>query len=128
PYQYLFFGAATALIILYFLTMNVPFFWDAYSKSIRATWFLDNYFSQWVLPTDLNAGHPPLWELLLAFTWKLTERTLEYSRLLLLVFNLAAFYQLIRFLRDHRSPVVPIWAMILLLIEPTLLAQTTILN
>ncbi len=128
PYQYLFFGAATALIILYFLTMNIPFFWDAYSKSIRATWFLNNHFSQWILPTELNAGHPPLWELLLAFTWKLTEQTLAYSRLLLLVFNLAAFYQLIRFLRDHKSPGVPVWALIIVLIEPTLLAQTTILN
>ncbi len=128
PYHYLFFGASAGLVILYFLTMNVPFFWDAYSKSIRATWFLNNHFSQWVLPTELNAGHPPLWELLLAFTWKLTERMLEYSRLLLLAFNLAAFYQLIRFLRDNKSPGVPVWAFILVLIEPTLLAQTTILN
>lgn len=127
-YLYLFCGAANALIILYFLTRNVPFFWDAYSKSIRASWFLSHNFSSWILPTELNAGHPPLWELLLAFTWKLTERTLEYSRLLLLIFNLAAFYQLIRFLRDHKSPGVPFWALILVLIEPTLLAQTTILN
>lgn len=127
-YQTLFIGAIIFLIALFFLTRNVPFFWDAGSKSLRASWFFDNHFSQFVVPTEINAGHPPLWELLLAFFWSLTDRTLENSRLLLLIFNIGAFYQLIRFIRDQKFSQVPIWASILVLIEPTLLAQTTILN
>lgn len=128
PYNYLFFGAVIFLVMLYFLTMNVPFFWDAFSKSIRATWFLENNFSQFVIPDEISAGHPPLWELLLAFTWSITERTLENSRLLLLLFNLGAFWQLIRFLRDNKISQVPAIALLIVMVEPTLLAQTTILN
>lgn len=128
PYNYLLIGAIAFLVLLYFLTQNLPFFWDAHSKSIRATWFLENNFSQWVIPTELSAGHPPLWEVLLALTWKFTERTLEYSRLLLLVFNIGVFWQLTRFLRDHKMSAVPYLALIIVFLEPTLLAQTTIIN
>lgn len=128
PYRLLFAGSTLLLIVLYLFTLDVPFFWDAYSKSIRATWFLENDFSQFVIPNEINAGHPPLWELNLAFIWKIFGRSLWSSRLLLLIFNLGVFWQLIRFLRDNKIPSLPIWALIIVLIEPTLLAQSTIIN
>lgn len=110
------------------MTWNVPFFWDATSKSSRATWLFDHNFSQWVVPTEISSGHPPLWELLLAATWKFTDRTIEYSRLLLLIFNIGVYWQLILFIKENKLMNVPILAIVLVLIEPTLLAQSTIIN
>ncbi len=127
-YNLLLAGSIAFLIVLFSLTINVPFFWDAVSKSIRATWLYDHNFSQLVVPTELNSGHPPLWESLLALSWKIGGRTIEASRVLLLIFNIGAFWQLIRFIKSNKTEKVPFWAIILVLIEPTLLAQTTIIN
>lgn len=128
PYNLLLIGSIFFLIGLYFLTWNVPFFWDATSKSSRATWLFDHNFSQWVVPTEISSGHPPLWELLLATTWKFTDRTIEYSRLLLLLFNIGVYWQLILFIKENKLKNVPIFVTILVLVEPTLLAQSTIIN
>ncbi|SMC32702.1 phospholipid carrier-dependent glycosyltransferase [Moheibacter sediminis] len=121
-------GSTVFLIVLYLVTMKVPFFWDAVSKSVRATWLYNNNFSQFVVPTEFNSGHPPLWESLLALSWKIGGRTIAISRFLLLVFNIAAFWQLIRFIVSNKNESVPYWALILVLIEPALLTQTTIIN
>lgn len=128
PYHILWWSAFAFLVVLYFLTAKVPLFGDAHSKSIRASWFFDHHFSQWVIPTEISAGHPPLWELLIALTWQVFDRALEYSRLLLLLFNLLMFWQLIRFMKDNKGPLVPVLALFVVLIEPTLLAQTTFVN
>lgn len=126
--HYLLIGSIVFLIVLYFLSWEVPFFWDATSKSLRASWFFDHDFSQWLVPTEISSGHPPLWELLLAATWKFFGRTIEYSRLLLLIFNIGVYWQLILFIKNHQLKNVPIIVTTLVLIEPTLLAQSTIIN
>lgn len=127
-YRFEVFGSILFLTLFYFLTSNVPIFGDANSKSVRATWFFDHNFSQFTVPTEISAGHPPLWELLIAFSWKLFGRQLEISRLLLLIFNILAYWQLIRFFRDNRGTAVPRFAILLILIEPVLLAQTVFVN
>lgn len=127
-YNFLLAGSIAFLILLFVLTLHVPFFWDAVSKSVRATWLYNHDFSSLVVPTQLNSGHPPLWETLLALSWKIGGRTIEVSRLLLLVFNMGVFWQLIRFIKSNKAATVPFLAVILVLIEPTLLAQSTIIN
>lgn len=124
-YQILFIGATIFLVALFFLTRNVPFFWDARWDSNISTWFLENGFQQWVAPTDINAGHLPLWNYLLNISWEIGGQTLIASRTMLLVVVIGVFYQLIRLLSYHVSVKVPIWACLLVLVEPTLLAQTT---
>lgn len=116
------------VIVLFLFTYNVPFFWDAILKSERATWFYEHNFSQWVVPTEINSGHPPLWTWLLAFSWQLFGKTLLVSRLLLLSLNIAVVFQLQQFIKTYGSNNISNSWYLLLLLEPTYLAQTTILN
>ncbi|WP_010134003.1 hypothetical protein [Ochrovirga pacifica] len=116
------------MFAMFIYTADVPFFWDAITKSERATWFYDHHFSQWVVPTKINSGHPPLWTLLLAFSWKVFGKTLLVSRALLLVVNCLVVLQLHQFIKNYGSRNLANSAYLILLLEPTYLAQTTILN
>lgn len=127
--EHIFLITGVLTVIVFFLfTYDVPFFWDAILKSERATWFYEHNFSQWVVPTEINSGHPPLWTWLLAFSWKLFGKTLWVSRLLLLSLNIAVVFQLQKFIKTYGSNNIANSWYLLLLLEPTYLAQTTILN
>ncbi|NIJ46258.1 hypothetical protein FHR24_002742 [Wenyingzhuangia heitensis] len=127
--QYKIFLIGVFLVLISFLvTYDVPFFWDALSKSERATWFYEHNFSNWVVPTEINSGHPPFWTLLLAFTWKIFGRTLLVSRLLLLLLNIGVVYQIHLLITTNKIKNIPWYWYLILFIEPTYLAQTTILN
>lgn len=116
------------VLVSFACTYDVPFFWDALSKSTRATWFYEHDFSQWVVPTEINSGHPPFWTLLLAFTWKVFGRDLLVTRILLLMLNIGVVYQLQTIINKYRSKTISWYWYLILFIEPTYLAQTTILN
>lgn len=126
--QKIFLVGFLVVFISFLCTYDVPFFWDALSKSTRATWFYTHDFSQWVVPTEINSGHPPFWTLLLAFTWKIFGRTLLVSRLLLLILNIGVVYQLQILINKYRLKNIPWYWYLILFLEPTYLAQTTILN
>jgi len=123
------------IIILFFLIeylflKQTPFFWDAVSKSYRANWFFNDNFNQLVLPTALNTGHPPLWPLMLSVWWKIFGMTLVSSRFLLLIINILVGFQIITLI-DKTIGLRFKYSLIIVLIvflEPTLIAQTTILN
>ena len=115
-------------IIEFLFLKETPFFWDAVSKSVRAKWFYDTNFSQFVLPLDLNSGHPPLWPMLLAGWWKIFGMTLISSRFLLLIINILVGYQLIILFKNNISKNQSWVFIFILFLEPTLLAQNTILN
>lgn len=119
-------GCIAMLIIEFFLVLDVPFFWDGTSKAHRAMWIFDNNFSSLIVPTYINSGHPPLWITLLAVFWSLLGKTLGTSRFLLLLVNIGVCYQLFSF--SKKTLVAPIAFFLLLFMEPTLVAQTTILN
>lgn len=124
---------ALIAILIFFLIEAIilkdyPFFWDSVSKSYRAEWFLDNKFNQWTLPTKINSGHPPLWPLSLALTWSLFGKTLLASRLLMAILNTFVFYQAYLFLKKFIKRKALLLFLLLFLIEPTFLAQTTVMN
>ncbi len=116
------------LIVEFFILQDLPFFWDAMSKSQRAAWIYSNNFSSLIVPTEINSGHPPLWITSIALTWKLFGKALWSSRLLLLLVNIGVFYQVFLLIRSNLNRSVPILLGLLIFIEPTLIAQTTILN
>ena len=126
--NYFFIIGVIVVFASFLFTYDVPFFWDALSKSLRANWLYTNNFAQFVVPTDLNSGHPPLWISLLALVWKMFGQTLLVSRILLLVLNLGVVYQLQLLVKNFKLNYVPWYWYLILLIEPTYLAQTTILN
>lgn len=116
------------LILEFFFLMDIPAFWDATSKFLRAGWLYDNNFEQLVVPTEYNSGHPPLWISSIAVFWKMLGKTIWSARLLLLFVNMGAVYQLFLLFKKTRIPQVPILLFLVLCIEPTFIAQTTSLN
>lgn len=127
-YNKIFLFISLLFIVEFFLLRNTPFFWDAVSKSLRARWFYDNNFSQWVVPTEINSGHPPLWTLILSAWWKLFGLTLISSRFLLLIINILVAYQVVILFKNSINSSISLFFILLIFIEPTFLAQTTILN
>jgi len=101
---------------------QMPLFWDAIIKARRATWQLENGFAP-LLPAELDSGHPPFFTLYLAGVWKLLGRTLWATHLAVLPFALGIAWQAGLLARRLFAPRHWPWALALLLLEPTLLAQ-----
>ncbi len=127
-YKLIFFFLVCCLIIEFFLLKDFPFFWDGISKSIRADWIYNQNFSQLIVPTEINSGHPPLWIVLIASFWSVLGKTLASARILLLFVNIAVVYQLIVLCKTTFLKNVSLFFIVLLFIEPTFIAQTTNLN
>ena len=127
-HNYLFLLLSILVILQYFLFIDLPFFWDAVSKSERASWIYDHNFSQFIVPIEINSGHPPLWITLLATLWALLGKTIWVSRLLLLLINIGVVYQILIFCKENFINTVSILFIFLVILEPTLIAQSTILN
>ena len=119
-------GCIILILVLEFLVFqDLPFFWDARSKYLRASWLYDHDFKQWVVPTSINSGHPPLWIWTLAIFWKLFGKTVLVARVALLLVNIGVFYQLFRFAHFNFPKQAALLPIMLLFLEPTLVAQTT---
>ena len=116
------------LFVSFFLLIDLPFFWDAISKSQRADWIYSTNFSSLIVPTAINSGHPPLWTTSIAIFWTLFGKLLWPARLLLLLVNFGVFYQLLILARTHFTETASIFLILLVFIEPSLIANTTMLN
>lgn len=125
--QILFF-LVCVLIVEFLLLKHTPFFWDGISKSRRASWIYANGLTEFILPTDNNSGHPPLWITLLAVFWTIFQKALWSSRLLLLLVNIGVVWQIVLMGKNNFVKGVSAFAVLLVCLEPTFVAQTTNLN
>lgn len=116
------------LVAEFFALKDLPFFWDAISKSVRADWIYNTDLTQFIVPTEINSGHPPLWISLLALFWSIFQKSLWSSRLLLLVVNIGVVWQIILLCKNNFVTTVSIFTALLVCLEPTFIAQTTSLN
>jgi 4-amino-4-deoxy-L-arabinose transferase-like glycosyltransferase len=116
------------LLVDFFIFQDLPFFGDAVSKSQRADWIFSNHFSTLIIPTELNSGHPPLWITSIALFWSVFGKTIWSARMLLMLVNFGVFYQILVLAKNAFRKDVSIYLVLLILIEPTLIAQTTSLN
>jgi len=119
---------ALALVFEFFILKNLPFFWDGLSKAYRAEWIFSHNFSSLIVPTEYNSGHPPLWITSIALVWTLLGKSIWAARLLLLVVNIGAAYQLFLLCKKHFLPGISLLFFLLVAVDPTVMAQTTILN
>lgn len=106
------------------------FFWDSiYSGSRVAHHFWEQGLGNLILPGEADAGHPPFFGLLLAGTWSLFGRSLPVSHWFMLPWLAALAWQLWRLARVATPYPLYRWAIfVLLLAEPTLLAQATLVS
>ena len=120
--------AVLALVVEFILLNDLPFFWDGLSKAYRANWIYTHNFSSLIVPTELNSGHPPLWITAMAVFWTALGKSIWAARCLLLLVNIGAFYQLFLWCKRHFHPGISLLFFLFVAMDPTVVAQTTILN
>jgi len=114
--------------LTFFVSSN-PFFWDTTQLgSQHAHWFYINNFKYLLFPNDIDSGNTPTFGIYLALVWKLFGRSLTASHFAMLPFLLGIVLQIYllckRFLKEDSI----LWGMILLLAQPTLLAQSILIS
>lgn len=116
------------LLVEFFLVVEIPFFWDAGSKAGRAKWILDHNFTALIVPAEINSGHPPLWITSIALMWKMFGYGLWPVRLLMIAVNFGVCYQVVQLAKRFFPQGMSLSFVFLILLEPTVLAQTTSMN
>ena len=109
-------------------TINCFFFWDKdILNSRQAFWYLENGL-RILPPPGLDSGHPPVIGLLLAFLWNIFGKHLYIGHLAMLPFALGLVWQSYRFLRYFIKSDFVYLALILTLIDTSILTQVIILT
>ncbi len=90
--------------------------------------FLANHFQTIYLPNYLDSGHPPLFGIYIAFTWLLFGKSLLVSHVAMLPFLLLIAYQVPQLLSRWLNGYALLFSSLLVFLEPTLLAQATLVS
>jgi len=110
-------------------TCNYPFFWDTIQlASKHAHFFYDSGFHNIILPNEIDSGHIPTLGIYLAMIWKIAGKSLIISHLAMLPFVLAIVYQSILLVSRVFDPEWHYYALVILLVDATLLAQCTLVS
>lgn len=113
-------------VVVTILSLHLPFFSDGIvQSSIAAQWFFDNDFRYFFIPEDRNPGHPPFWGMYLAGWWKIFGQSLGVSHVAMLPFLLGIAWNYFLVARFFMKDALLVFAMVLLALEPTLLAMST---
>ena len=89
---YLFYLSA---LILTFWVRNNSFFWDTVQLgSIHGQFYLDNNFSSFLLPENIDSGHPPTFGIYIALIWKIFGKSLAVSHLAMVPFLFGVIFYL----------------------------------
>jgi hypothetical protein len=123
--------AAAYLIILALQLSNLgnAFFWDTTQLAAdHANFFYSTGFSSWLLPDAIDSGHIPAFGFYIALVWKIFGRTLIASHLAMVPFAIGAVWQLYRLCRKFIPIEFAGIALLLVLADPTLLSQFTLVS
>jgi hypothetical protein len=129
-YFWILLSVTSATVIFVFSKSRFGFFWDNVMQlSVPANWYFDNNFSSLLVPDEIATGHPPAVSLYLALWWKMLGRTLFVSHLAFAPFIFGIILQLIKFIRLTGSfSRDSFLILLLLLVDPTLLSQMSLLT
>jgi len=115
--------------IVTILSLKLPLFWDNILFSSKtAVYFFNGDFSNLILPPNIDSGHPPFWGKMIATVWKVFGKSLTVSHLIMLPILIILAWNFIEFAKRVLSPNLVLPATLLLLIEPTLLAHSTMVS
>ena len=112
-------------VILFSISVHNPLFWDSILLSGQyGLFYFENWGSKLFVPHDM-AGYPPLWGYYLATCWKLFGKSLLVSHLAMLPFLVLLIFEIRRACLRWVKPEWRQWVLVLVLLEPTWLAQST---
>jgi hypothetical protein len=124
-----FYVLALLYVLLTFFCRSNIFFGDMVQFASRHPhFFLANQFQTIYLPNYLDSGHPPLFGIYIAFAWFLFGKSLMVSHFAMLPFLLLIAYQVPQLLSRWLSGYTLLFSSLLVLLEPTLLAQATLVS
>lgn len=123
----LYFSFAVAILVT-FLNRDVPFFWDGTFFSEITDGFYNGAYSPFDCPHNLDNVTFPLYSTYLFLAWKLFSKSLLVSHLAILPFLLGICYEFFRLSKKFLNGRFVLFAMILLLLEPTFMTQGIIMG
>lgn len=113
----------------YLFVCQQGFFWDTIQLgSKHAHWYFEQDFQYFLLPNELDSGHPPIFGLYLAVCWKLFGYHLVVSHFAILPFTLGSLYllqQIGNYFLGSRKGVLLV---ILMMADPTFAAQNLLIS
>ncbi len=105
------------------------FFWDTVQLgSKHAEYYYNSHFTSLLLPTDMDSGHIPTFGIYIAVLWEIFGRTLEVSHFGMLPFALGIVFQTFKVCRKFVPEQFVGLASILVLADPSLLSQMTLVS
>lgn len=126
--NYILWFSFAVVILISFLSADVPFFWDGTFFSEIATGFYDGKFGPLDCPHNLDNVTFPLYSTYLYFTWKLFSKSLFISHLAMLPFLFGICYEFFKLSNKFLNERFTFFAMILLLLEPSFMTQGIIMG
>lgn len=116
-------------LLLFWLSKDFPFFWDnIFFSSKTAHHFLENGLSSIILPPEWDGGHPPFWGTYIALGWKILGRELWVAHLMMLPILIGLGYQVYRLADYFLGPKYKWLGLAIGILEPTVLAQSTMVG
>ena len=114
---------------LTFLVSNHCFFWDTLVQAARyAHFFVDTRFSTLILPTEIDAGHPPFFGLYLAVQWFVFGKSFAISHLAMLPLLFGIVWQVNRLATYFVAPHFRWLVLLLILSNTVLLGQASLVS
>lgn len=115
--------------VLFISTSGNSFFWDTVQlASKHATFYYTNNFSELLLPNHLDSGHITTFGMYIALVWKVFGRSLLVSHLAMLPFVIGIVFQLRVLCKRFIDPNYLTFGLFLVLLDPTLLSQMTLVS
>jgi 4-amino-4-deoxy-L-arabinose transferase-like glycosyltransferase len=119
---------ATITLLTIFVS-NAPFFWDTVQlASKHGHFFYETDFQSFILPEEIDSGHPPLFGAFIALVWKALGKTLPVSHFAMLpfLFGIVTFLFLIgkKILGERHAP----WLCLLCFADPVLASQSLLVS
>jgi hypothetical protein len=121
--------SAFVILVLYLLNIDNGFFGDTVQLgSQHANYYYTNNFSSLLLPDSIDSGHIPTFGMYLGLVWKIFGRSLIISHLAMLPFVIGIVWQLNRVIKYYFNKEQSSLIVLLVLLDPSLLSQTTLIS
>ena len=118
-----------AIAILTWWASDHIFFWDTISQGSRLVdFYYQTNFQQLLLPTEIDQGHPPLFQIYIALGWKIFGRTLFVSHFMMLPILIGIVWQLFKIVEHFFDSKYHWIALTLPFFDTSFLAQSILVS